>query len=191
MGRRFPRDPPPASSAGADALRAQVIRLSMYYGEHGVVGFVGEGGESARSTIKTSFTRAFTSFRTGVKHTHSLRERAERCSLPEVEGGVCCLRQPPQREQMPRQPSAPSSCRDSLPPSLHLKDTAREGLAPALGAQATLSCPPPPLADCTPLPLPKQVFVLLSSPAEGHGVGNYTQLPCSEPPASRWAATRS
>ena len=45
----------------------------MCYGEHGVVGCVVEGGESALTTVKTS-----TSFKTGVKHKELLRERGGR-----------------------------------------------------------------------------------------------------------------
>jgi len=43
-------------------------------GQRGVVGFVGEGGESAFSTFKTLTVR----FKTGVKHKQLLRERGGR-----------------------------------------------------------------------------------------------------------------
>ena len=52
-------------------------------GEHGVVDFVDEGGESACTTSKT-----FASFKTGVKHKQLLRDRGGACSLPEVGGAL-------------------------------------------------------------------------------------------------------
>ena len=61
----------------------------MYYGEHGVVGFVGDGGESACTTSKTStsFKRVFKTF----KRKELLRERGGAVFLrAEVGGGVRC-----------------------------------------------------------------------------------------------------
>ena len=46
----------------------------MYYEEHGVVGFVGEGKERAFSTFKIFTVR----FKTGVKHRQILRDRGRR-----------------------------------------------------------------------------------------------------------------
>ena len=53
---------------------------SIYYGEHGEVGFVGEGEQSAFTTFTTSasFQGDFNSFKTGMQHKHLLRERGGR-----------------------------------------------------------------------------------------------------------------
>jgi hypothetical protein len=49
----------------------------MNDGEHGVSGFVGEGGERACTTFKTSSSckGGFTRFKTGLKNKQLLRER--------------------------------------------------------------------------------------------------------------------
>ena len=50
----------------------------------------------------TSFKRAFTSFKTGVKHKHLLRKGGGACSLPGVGGGVRCrFRQRTRETRMP------------------------------------------------------------------------------------------
>ena len=63
VARSYARSPPPRKKS-----------RSMYYGEHGVVGFVVEGGESASFKTSTTFKRDFKP----TKHKQWLRERGGR-----------------------------------------------------------------------------------------------------------------